>query len=455
METLGSTTVICTDKTGTLTQNRMVVKKLFVGDQGYDLAEARQSADLKQGASFFRGGLPLPNFERCRTGGRKKIPGRPHGDRLGGDGQKVIPELEACPPLDEIPFDGDRKRLSTIHRTPRGLVVLHQGAPETLLPLCRQGERGASALDPLRARADPCRPRSDGGRRVRVLALAYRIVPEGYPSGITWKRTSFCWGWWDWEDPPRPEVPEAIRKCKGAGIKVIMVTGDHPHTAGAIARQIGLTETNNPVTLTGEQLRHLSDTQLQLALDVPEILFARVNADQKTRIVRALQAKKHVVAVTGDGVNDAPACGKRTLALPWRGRHGRARKLLHMVLMDDNFASIIAAIEEGRAVFQHQEVPHVHFDAHNVAELVPYLGFVLFRIPLPLTVMQILAVDLGTDTLPALGLGAREARPGDHATTSPPPGGTLIELGLVGEGLPLPGATGSPGGYGRLFLRPP
>lgn len=242
--------------------------------------------------------------------------------------KQVIPELEACPPLDEVPFDGDRKRLSTIHRTPRGLVVYTKGAPETLLPLCRQGE----------LRGQP-RPLIPSGREqvmqaeeamaedgLRVLALAYRIVPEGYDQKHL-EEDLVLLGLVGLEDPPRPEVPEAIRKCKGAGIKVIMVTGDHPRTARAIARQIGLTETNNPVALTGEQLRHLSDIQLQLALDAPEILFARVSADQKTRIVRALQAKKHVVAVTGDGVNDAPALRRADIGIAmggpartWRGK---------------------------------------------------------------------------------------------------------------------------------------
>ena len=212
------------------------------------------------------------------------------------------------------------------------------------------------------------------------------------------------------EDPPRPEVPDAIRKCHEAGIRVIMVTGDHPHTARAIAREIGLIRGEAPVVITGDELRRLSDIQLQLALDAPEIIFARVGADQKMRIVTALQKKGEIVAVTGDGVNDAPALKKADIGIAM-GITGTdvAREAADMVLLDDNFASIVAAIEEGRAVFENIRKFLTYILTSNIPELVPYLAFVLFRIPLPLTIIQILAVDLGTDMLPALGLGDGEA----------------------------------------------
>lgn len=214
------------------------------------------------------------------------------------------------------------------------------------------------------------------------------------------------------EDPPRPEVPEAIRKCGEAGIRVIMVTGDHPHTARAIAREIGLVRSEHPSVITGEQLRHMSLIQLRLTLDAPELIFARVSADQKMRIVEALKQKRHVVAVTGDGVNDTPALKSAHIGIAM-GIAGTdvAKEAADMVLLDDNFASIVNAVEEGRAVFENIRKFLTYILAHNMAELIPYLAFVLFAIPLPLTPIQILAIDMGTDSLTALGLGVERPAP--------------------------------------------
>ncbi|MEA3207291.1 MAG: sodium/potassium-transporting ATPase subunit alpha, partial [Chthoniobacter sp.] len=187
---------------------------------------------------------------------------------------------------------------------------------------------------------------------------------------------------------------------------------DHPNTATAIAREIGLVRSAAPEVITGEQLGHLSEIHLQLSLDAPEIIFARVLAEQKMRIVAALQARGEIVAVTGDGVNDAPALRKADVGIAM-GRSGTdvAREAADMVLLDDNFASIVAAIEEGRAVFANIRNFLTYILTSNVPELIPYLAFVVFRIPLPLTIIQILAVDLGTDMLPALGLGAEKPAP--------------------------------------------
>jgi magnesium-transporting ATPase (P-type) len=234
------------------------------------------------------------------------------------------------------------------------------------------------------------------------------------------------------EDPPRPEVPGAIRTCREAGIKVVMVTGDHPHTAVAIAREIDLVRSPAPTVMTGDELRVLSDTQLQLAVAEPEIVFARVTADQKLRIVAALQARKEIVAVTGDGVNDAPALKKADIGIAM-GLSGTdvAREAADMVLLDDNFASIVAAVEEGRAVFDNIRKFLTYILTSNIPELVPYLAFAVFKIPLPLTIIQILAVDLGTDMLPALALGAESP---NHAVMRRPPrprSARLLDRGLL------------------------
>jgi magnesium-transporting ATPase (P-type) len=214
-------------------------------------------------------------------------------------------------------------------------------------------------------------------------------------------------------DPPRLESPEAVARCRAAGIKVIMITGDHPNTAVAIARAVGLVTGAMPVVVQGAALRAMTPAQLQIALDAPEILFTRVTAEQKMLVVEALKAKGHVVAVTGDGVNDAPALRSAHIGIAM-GIAGTdvAKEAADLILLDDNFASIVAAIEEGRAVFENIRKFLTYILSSNIPELVPYLAFVLFRIPLPLTIIQILAVDLGTDMLPALALGAEKPDPG-------------------------------------------
>ena len=247
---------------------------------------------------------------------------------------------------------------------------------------------------------------------LRVLAFAWRELDKEH-DGAQEERDLVLCGMVGLEDPPRPEVKEAIGKCREAGIKVIMVTGDHPHTALAIGRKIGQIQSDKPVIITGDQLRKLSEIQLRLALDAPDIIFARVGADQKMRIVSALKKKKHVVAVTGDGVNDAPALKMADIGIAM-GVTGTdvAKEAADMILLDDNFASIVAAIEEGRAVYDNIRKFLTYILTSNIPECIPYLAFALFKIPLPLTIIQILAVDLGTDMLPALGLGADPPAPG-------------------------------------------
>jgi magnesium-transporting ATPase (P-type) len=243
-------------------------------------------------------------------------------------------------------------------------------------------------------------------RGLRVLAFAYRVLPERYVLADA-EEDLVMVALVGFEDPPRPEVPSAVRRCREAGVKVVMATGDHPHTALAIAREIGLVTQDTPSVLTGDDLARMSDTQIQLALDAPEIVCARVTADQKLRVVTALQRKREIVAVTGDGVNDAPALRAADVGIAM-GISGTdvAREAADVVLLDDNFASIVNGIEEGRAVFDNIRKFLTYILTSNIPELVPYLAFAFAGVPLALTIMQILAVDLGTDMLPALGLGA-------------------------------------------------
>jgi magnesium-transporting ATPase (P-type) len=265
---------------------------------------------------------------------------------------------------------------------------------------------------------------------LRVLAMATRKLPD--TAAADHEQHMILAGLVGLADPARPEVPDAIRKCHEAGIKVIMVTGDHPHTALAIARQIGLVASKNPSVITGDTLKKLSNTQLQIALDAKEIIFARVGADQKMRIVLALKRKKHIVAVTGDGVNDAPALKAADIGISM-GISGTdaAKASADMILLDDNFASIVAAVEEGRAVFDNIRKFLTYILTSNIPEMVPYLAFALFKIPLPLTIIQILAVDLGTDMLPALGLGVEPPDPGIMKRPPRPRKERLLTWGLL------------------------
>jgi sodium/potassium-transporting ATPase subunit alpha len=402
VETLGSATVILTDKTGTLTQNRMTVRELFVAGRHHLAADRWPHADdlrLRATARF------------CHS--LKFHAGQPAGDpmeialwQFAGD----IPEFGRR--ASEIPFDTERRRMSVVWREADDSGNLYcKGAPEVLFTLCT-GWLDGDTLRPFdtAAQATFRTAQEDlAARGLRVLALAWKPLAaeqEASEDGL-----QLC-GLVGLEDPPRLDVHEAVTRCRTAGIKVIMVTGDHPHTAVAIAREVDLVRSATPQVITGEALHELSTAGLQLALDSPEIVFARMSADQKMLVVQALQHKGEIVAVTGDGVNDAPALKTADIGIAM-GLSGTdvAREAADIVLLDDHFATIVNAIEEGRAVFENIRKFLTYILTSNIPELVPYLASVLFGIPLPLTIIQILAVDLGTDMLPALALGAEAPNP--------------------------------------------
>lgn len=412
VETLGSTTVICTDKTGALTDNRMRVVELMLGLETVttlDLDQRTQLADSHK--EFFRAANRCHSLEDTSQIKGGALLGDPMEVALVEMARRFLPGSSQPRRCCEAPFDSRRMRQSVAFEDAEGFVLYCKGAPETVLPLCTDllSSSGSKALDPktLGRILEAQGHMAENG--LRVLALAVKTLPDVSrpPSDLSDLEEGLTFlGLAGLEDPPRAEVPDAVRKCQEAGIKVIMVTGDHPRTAEAIARKIGLIRSARPRIITGEEVRRLSAIQLQLALDAPEIHFARLVAAQKMRIVNALKKKDHVVAVTGDGVNDAPAFKAAHIGIAM-GRSGVdvAKESADMVLLDDNFASIVNAVEEGRAIFQNIRKFLAYVLVHNVAELVPYLAFALFRIPLPLTPIQILAVDMGTDTLTALGLG--------------------------------------------------
>ena len=411
VEALGSTTVICSDKTGTLTENRMAVARLYV--DGVHLA----AETVHDPVPAVLGRL-LQTAAVChdveRGGGARET-------RLLGDPMEIaLVELalraglaaDKSGRVAEFPFDSDRKRMSVVLSDRHGTTLYCKGALESLLAVSdtiATGD-GARRLDGAEQAALLAAQDEMAAAGLRVLAFAFRPLASGEEAreeGLT-----LC-GLAGLEDPPRPEVAAAVQRCRSAGIRVIMVTGDHPVTAVAIAREIGLVTSARPLVLRGELLPKMTAAQLQLALDAPEVLFARVTAEQKMLIVQALQRKGEIVAVTGDGVNDAPALKAADIGIAM-GIAGTdvAKASADIVLLDDNFASIVSAVEEGRAVFENLRKFLTYILTSNIPEIVPYLAFALFRIPLPLTVVQILAVDLGTDMLPALALGAEAPHAG-------------------------------------------
>jgi magnesium-transporting ATPase (P-type) len=332
-------------------------------------------------------------------------------------------DLEARPVVRKLAFEPKRKRMSTIHRVPPeegGLVAYVKGSPRELLDHCATAlEEGEDIplSSALRARAMEQNDRM-AMQGLRVLAMAYRHLPaedegliDSMPPGGVERELVFA-GLVGMQDPPRDEVPAAVEKCGVAGIRIIMITGDYGLTAESIARQVGIVRPGPVTVVDAAELMRMSEEDLRTALASEQVLFSRATPEHKLRIVTALRELGEVVAVTGDGVNDAPALKRADIGVAM-GMSGTdvAREAADMVLVDDNFATIVGAVEEGRAIFDNMRKFIVYIFAHLSPEAVPFIFYALFRIPLPITVMQILAIDLGTETLPALALGVERAEP--------------------------------------------
>ncbi len=350
VETLGSATVICADKTGTLTENRMRAREVLVGFDERVALDGTAAPELAgRQPELFSAALLCHEVQETEVGGSRTLVGDPTEVALVEMARRVLPGRASLRRIDAIPFD-ERMRHSVVCETSDGPILFCKGAPESVLPLCEEFrvDGQTKPLDPEARGRLRLELQTMAGRGLRILALACRRLPSAYARDALERDLTFC-SLVGLENPPRTEVPEAIRKCRQAGIRVIMVTGDHPQTATAIAREIGVIQTDDPVVITGEQLARLSTTELRLALDAPEILFARVAADQKLRIVEALKDRRDVVAVTGDGVNDAPALKAAHVGVAM-GLNGSevARQAADVVLLDDNFASLVNGVEEGR-----------------------------------------------------------------------------------------------------------
>jgi len=448
VETLGSCTVICTDKTGTLTQNEMTVREAWVAGQrltatgvGYEpkgefilssapaesvtRREPLNNDDLHEllvGAALCNNAkLVPPQEDKGWT-----ILGDPTEAALlvaaAKGGAPYAEAVKQLPRLRELPFESARKRMSTIHQIRNqksGIrnseMVFVKGAPKEVLALCTSVRLKGQDQPMTDAWREHIMAANDDYARgaLRVLAVARRTLPER-PNGYTvdWVERDLTFlGLMAMQDPPRPQVAEAVIKCHRAGIRIVMITGDYGLTAESIARRVGIVEKGARL-VTGSDLDSMSDAQLAEALK-GEVIFARVAPEHKLRVVTALKEQGEIVAVTGDGVNDAPALKKADIGVAM-GITGTdvAKEAASMILLDDNFASIVNAIEEGRAVYTNIKKFTTYIFTSNTPEAWPFILQIIFNIPLALTVMQVLAIDLGTDLVPALALGTERPEPG-------------------------------------------
>jgi magnesium-transporting ATPase (P-type) len=440
VEALGSTTVICTDKTGTLTQNEMTVREIWlasgdvhVSGAGYepsgqlvrdgqplspgsanDLREILVAAALSSNAR-----LVPPDEEEPRW----TILGDPTEGALIVAAAKFGLDLQelaqARPRICELPFESVRKRMSAINQVGDVRRAHVKGAPTEVLAISsRIAVQGRE--EPLDRRwRERILAKNDEYARsaLRVLAVGYRPVERGETCYTVeaLERDLIFLGLVAMYDPPRPEVSEAVQRAHEAQIRIVMITGDYGLTADAIARRVGIVQREDPRIVTGAMVDAMSDEEMRQTLAEPEVIFARVTPEHKLRIVSAFKDLGQIVAVTGDGVNDAPALKRADIGIAM-GISGTdvAKEAAEVILTDDNFASIINAVEEGRGVYTNVKRFITYIFASNVAEAVPFILFALSGglIPLALTVLQVLAVDLGTDMVPALGLGLEAPEPG-------------------------------------------
>jgi len=450
VETLGSTTFICSDKTGTLTQGKMTVRRIYADDRSFDVSGVGYEPE----GEFYVGGEPvgveaesalerllqigaLCNDTALTASGRIwEVSGDPTEGSLLVTAAKagLWPEElnRQFPRLGEIPFSSERKRMTTVHQTPEGRVAYSKGAPELVLGSCRY----IYASGRERELTDEDRESliSVGGGMsddaLRVLGLAYKRLADSGEITEAIEQDMVFTGLAGMIDPPREEAKEAIKRCDQAGVKSVMITGDHKTTAVAVARELGLLKEG--LVLTGVELDGLSQEELEDMVERIEV-YARVSPAHKLRVVEALAKRGHVVAMTGDGVNDAPALKKADIGIAM-GITGTdvTTEAADMVLTDDNFASIVAAIEEGRGIFSNIKKYLMYLLSSNIGEILLMAGAILFGpllgLPagaIPLVAIQILWVNLATDGLPAIALSVDPPDP-DLMKQKPRPRGQGI-----------------------------
>jgi Ca2+-transporting ATPase len=464
VETLGCTTFICSDKTGTLTQDQMTVRRLWVADK---IIEVTGVGYEPLGAFSLPGGPHQPMGDKdiemlllagalCNdtrlTQGEEgwEIKGDPTEGALVVLAQKADMEqgklVQQFPRIGEVPFSSERKRMTTIHRFPRGQIAFMKGAPEVVLEASNSFSRGGkeeSLVPEVRKRMFDV-AHEMAGDALRVLGLAYRHLPDKEKWDESVEEEMVFVGLVGMIDPPREEVKEAIKTCERAGIKTVMITGDHQVTAEAIAAELEIVQGGQIVS--GHQLEQLSQRKLNSIVEGVDV-YARVSPAHKLKIVTALQEKKHVVAMTGDGVNDAPALKQADIGIAM-GITGTdvTKEAADMVLTDDNFSSIVAAVEEGRGIYGNIKKYLIYLLSCNLGEILLMAVAILFGpffgLPagiIPLLAIQILYVNLATDGLPAIALSVDPPETDNMERPPRPKGETVFTSGvlryLIGAGV--------------------
>ena len=431
VETLGSTSIICSDKTGTMTKGEMTVRKIYIIDKTIDVTGSGyepvgnfkvdgKAIDVDDELKLLLLASALCSDARLVKEEEKwTIRGDPTEGALivaaakAGIGEK---ELEVYPRINEIPFSSERKRMTTVHETPNERIVAYmKGAPEVVLGLCDKIVVNGEVRKLTREYEEKILNVNDtlAMQGLRNLAIAYREVDpkelentleENFEKGFTFL------GIVGMMDPPRPEVKDAIDRCKQAGIKTVMITGDHKLTAVAVAKELGMFRDEDYV-LTGVDLDRIDEEEFEKIVENVKV-YARVSPEHKLKIVKALKKKGYIVAMTGDGVNDAPALKAADIGIAM-GITGTevAKEASDMVLADDNFATIVAAVEQGREIYENIKKYLVYLLRCNIAEIMMPLFASLSSLPLPFTAIQYLWINLVTDGLPALALGIDPADP--------------------------------------------
>ncbi|MGV9804920.1 cation-translocating P-type ATPase [Micromonospora chersina] len=440
VETLGSTAVICTDKTGTITENKMRV------------VAAWSAAGLIDEADLTRREQPAVVRDLARTGvlcSNAQLGSGPDAEATGdpteiallrfaeGLGVDTSPQQRPQCRRGEFHFDPKLRLMSTVDVDEHGMWLHTKGAPEAVIARATtiaEADGREQPLDDTTRRHLTEAVTAHAAKGMRLIAAARRPISDAPASRDEAERDLCFLGWVAMLDPARPEVTDAVARCHTAGIRIIMITGDHGLTAAAIATKVGITAPN-PSVVEGDRVDAMPDDELtDLLAHSPDLVFARSSPEAKLRIAKALQNTGHVVAMTGDGVNDAPALRRADIGVAM-GRTGTdvTREAATLVLTDDNFATIVAAVQSGRQVYDNVRKFILYIFAHATPEVVPFLVFALSggTVPLPLTVLQILAIDLGTETLPALALGREPAEPGLMNRPPRQRGSTIIDRHML------------------------
>jgi Ca2+-transporting ATPase len=437
VQTLGSVTVICTDKTGTVTKGEMTVERIWVHDKlievsgvGYEPVGEFKCGGQALKEDEFRVVEKLLEISVLCNSAKIEAPSDRNrfwnvvGDPTDGallvaamkHGLSVQSLLIEKPMFRVLPFDSKRKRMTTLHKFEGHDFAFTKGGPRSILSICDRivVKNRVEELTPENREAVEAKVREFANRGLRVIAVAYKELPEkcSYKEKEVESSMVFV-GLAGMKDPPRPEVKQAVTVAKHAGIKIAIITGDYGPTAQAIAEEVGIVEPKKCRIIRGVDLDGLGDDQIAEEVKKQDAIFARVSPEQKLRIVKVLKQYGEIVAVTGDGANDAPSLREADIGIAM-GVSGTdvAREAADMVLLDDSFASIVKAVESGRTIYENIRKFMVYVFAHNWAELIPYVLYIVLGIPLPLLVIQVLAIDLGIDVIPSLALSREPPEPG-------------------------------------------